>query len=64
MKRNRRRFLAFLLALTGGAACATYWAATSPRRSARWLRTMAADARRPLLPAPVKPKPAEWPAAV
>lgn len=58
MKRNRRKFI--LLSLTGAAAAATYWAATSRRRSARWLRTMLADARRPILPAPVRPKPAEW----
>jgi L-ascorbate metabolism protein UlaG (beta-lactamase superfamily) len=60
MQRNRRRFMRSLLALGGAVVCATYWAATSRRRSARWLRTMIADARRPILPAPVKPKPAEW----
>lgn len=58
--RTRRRFLSGLIALLGGATCLAYWAATSRRRSARWLRTMIADARRPLLPAPVKPNPAAW----
>jgi L-ascorbate metabolism protein UlaG (beta-lactamase superfamily) len=60
MQRNRRRFVQSLLALSGAVVCATYWAATSRRRSARWLRTIVADVRRPVLPAPAKPKPSEW----
>lgn len=50
-----------MLALSGAAVCTVYWAATSRRRSARWLRTIVADARRPIASAPVKPKPSEWP---
>lgn len=60
MQRNRRRFVRGLLIMSGAAVCATWWAATSRRRSARWLRTMIADARRPILPAPVRPRPLEW----
>ena len=61
MQRNRRRFVKTLLVLTGATLAAAYWAATSRHRSARWLRTMIADARRPIIPAPVKPMPSEWP---
>lgn len=60
--RNRRKFLKYLgvgAGLTAGAG--TWWAATSQRRTARWLRRFAADARRPILPAPEKPAPRSWP---
>lgn len=60
MKRTRRRFLAVLAGFVAGTGCAAYWAATSRRRSARWLRTMIADARREVAPTPAKPKPADW----
>src|SRR6185436_7106287 len=40
---------------------ASYWVASSRRRSARWLRQIVADARRPVTPAVVKPDPAQWP---
>ena len=60
MQRNRRKFVTTLATMVAGSACAAYWAATSPRRSARWFRTVVADARRQMLPAPAKPKLAEW----
>jgi L-ascorbate metabolism protein UlaG (beta-lactamase superfamily) len=37
------------------------WVNTSQRRAARWARQMIADARRGIPPAPVKPKPEQWP---
>ncbi len=37
------------------------WVNTSQRRAARWARQMIADARRGIAPAPVKPKPEQWP---
>ena len=46
--------------MLAGTACGAYWAATSPRRSARWFRTVIADARRQIPSAPVKPTPAAW----
>lgn len=59
---NRRTFLTVagvgLTAAVGGAA---YWVQHSPRRVARWLRQMAADTQRPLLPARARPEPAGWP---
>ncbi len=39
----------------------TLWLSTSQRRAARWLRQMMADARRRITPAPVKPRPDQWP---
>jgi L-ascorbate metabolism protein UlaG (beta-lactamase superfamily) len=39
---------------------ATTWLATSQRRAARLMRMMVADARRHVLPAPVKPTPDQW----
>src|SRR5205085_1326473 len=38
----------------------TWWVSTAKSRAARYLRTFIADARRPVLPAPVKPDPAKW----
>lgn len=62
MRRTRRRFLKYL-GLGAGltAAAGTWWAATSQRRPARWLRRLAADARRSILAAPEKPVPQSWP---
>jgi len=60
MQRTRRRFLTALGTLTAGTACAAYWTATSRRRSARWIRTIVADARRQVPAAPVKPTPGDW----
>ena len=37
------------------------WVNTSQRRATRWARQMIADARRGIPPAPVKPKPEQWP---
>ena len=39
---------------------AVYWVSTSKRRAARVLRTLIADARRPILAAPTKPTPNCW----
>src|SRR5439155_7299210 len=49
--------------LAGTAAAAggtTWWVTTAKSRAARYLRTFIADARRPIVPAPVKPEPAKW----
>ena len=59
--RSRRRFMKSMLAMTAGAGAASYWASTSRRRSARWLRQIVADARRPVIAASVKPDPRRWP---
>jgi L-ascorbate metabolism protein UlaG (beta-lactamase superfamily) len=45
------------LAAIGGA---TWWAATSNRRSARWLRTLVEDSRRAILPAPSQIAISKW----
>jgi L-ascorbate metabolism protein UlaG (beta-lactamase superfamily) len=47
--------------LTGGGAVGTWWASTSQRRSARWLRTIVADSKRTPAPASVSPRPNSWP---
>lgn len=60
MQRNRRKFVTALATMVAGSACGAYWAASSPRRSARWIRTIVADARREVPPAPAKPKPDQW----
>lgn len=61
MQRNRRTFLKYLSAGTATLlGSATWWAAVSKRRSARWLRRFAEDARRSILPAPLKPHPEAW----
>src|SRR6185369_17322188 len=60
MQRTRRRFLTAMAAFTTGTGCAAYWAATSRRRAARWMRTIVADARREVPAAPVKPTPRDW----
>jgi L-ascorbate metabolism protein UlaG (beta-lactamase superfamily) len=61
MQRNRRFFLKTCIAGTAGAVgAATFWISTSKRYAARWARTMAADAKRRILPAPQKPTPATW----
>jgi L-ascorbate metabolism protein UlaG (beta-lactamase superfamily) len=60
MQRNRRKFVTTLGVMFAGSACAAYWAATSRRRSARWIRTIVADARRQVVPAPAKPISGKW----
>ena len=60
VKRTRRKFITALATMVAGTACAAYWAATSRRRSARWIRTLVADARREVAAAPVKPAPGNW----
>jgi len=60
-KKTRRRFLKAMIAMGATAGAASYWTATSQRRSARWLRQMVADARRAIAPAPVTPNPKAWP---
>ncbi len=39
---------------------ASWWMAVSRQRAARWARRLVADARRQVVPAPVKPVPANW----
>ena len=61
MRPNRRTFLKYSLAGTGAVASgAGWWVAASKRRAARWLRTIIADARRTIAPAPLKPNPGTW----
>lgn len=57
MKFNRRKFLA---GATGVAGLGGLWLATSERRAARWFRRIVADNGRKVLPAPLKPQPAQW----
>ncbi len=62
MQRNRRQFLTILTAGAGGAlGAATWWVSASKQRAARWTRRLLADARRKIIPAPLKPTPASWP---
>jgi L-ascorbate metabolism protein UlaG (beta-lactamase superfamily) len=50
-----------MLAATGAAlGTGVYWANTSKHRAARLLRQIVADARREVLPAPVRPDPSQW----
>jgi len=61
VQRNRRTFLRYALAGSSTAiAGSTWWVSHSNRRAARWLRTLIADAQRPILPAPARPNPAAW----
>jgi hypothetical protein len=61
MKRNRRRFLSYLLAGTGTAmGGAGWWLSTSKRRVARYFRLLYADAKRNVAPAPLVPTPQAW----
>jgi L-ascorbate metabolism protein UlaG (beta-lactamase superfamily) len=62
MQRSRRRFLTCLAAgigtTLGGAG---WWIGASKQRAARWGRRLASEARRKIEPAPLRPKPSEWP---
>src|SRR3954463_10839754 len=61
MQRSRRRFLKYMLVGTGTALGASaWWAAVSKHRAARLVRSLVADARRSITPAPHKPNPAAW----
>ena len=60
MKQKRRKFLQAMAVLAGGGLAGAWWASTSQRRSARWLRTIVADSRRRVSPASFKPEPAKW----
>ena len=61
MQETRRRFLKGVAAGTGTVCgCAAWWTAVANQRAARWARRLFADARRSILPAPVKPEPAKW----
>jgi L-ascorbate metabolism protein UlaG (beta-lactamase superfamily) len=61
VKIARRRFLKFsLLGGVGFTGLTAFWLAVSQRRAARWLRTIIADSRRKILPAPSKANPAAW----
>src|SRR5678816_4649837 len=56
MQRTRRAFLKWSLAGVGTlTTAATWWAAVSKKRSARYLRVLYADAKRTMRPAPFKP---------
>ncbi|SPE62875.1 conserved hypothetical protein [Verrucomicrobia bacterium] len=62
MRPNRRKFLKYTMLGTGTALGAgSRWLAASKQRAARWARRLLADGRRAVLPAPVKPQPAQWP---
>src|SRR4030095_5987379 len=62
VKIARRRFLKFsLLGGVGFTGLTAFWLAVSQHRAARWLRTIIADSRRKILPAPSKANPAAWP---
>lgn len=61
VQKSRRKFLKFTLAgaaVTAGLSA--FWAARSNSRPGRLLRQLAADSRRKILPAPVRPNPAGW----
>ena len=60
MQRNRRVFLKCAAAGACAIGGATWWISASQRRTARWLRRLAKDARRQIAPAPVKPEPLKW----
>jgi len=61
MPRSRRLFLKYMAVGTGSAlGGAGWWIAKSKQRAARWVRRLAADARRSVLPAPVRPDPSRW----
>jgi L-ascorbate metabolism protein UlaG (beta-lactamase superfamily) len=46
--------------LSVAAGAGAWWAGTSRRRSARWMRQIIADSRRPIAPAPLQPAPGKW----
>src|SRR6266850_5437421 len=59
--RTRRNFVKGILAGIGaGIGGATFWISYSKGRGARWMRTLIADARREIVPAPVQPDPSKW----
>lgn len=60
VKQKRRKFLKLIGVIAAGGAAGTWWASTSRRRSARWLRTIVADSKRRVAPAPVTPRPSNW----
>ena len=58
---RRRRFLKSVLATTGATiGGGVWWVSTSRRGAARWTRQIIADARRSIVPAPIKPTPQQW----
>ena len=62
MPQTRRYFVRGMTAALGaGLGGAAWWVAASKRRGARLLRTILADARRPILAAPLIPEPLKWP---
>jgi L-ascorbate metabolism protein UlaG (beta-lactamase superfamily) len=60
VKQKRRKFLKTIAGLGAVGAVGAWWAGTSQRRSARWLRQIIADSRRRIVAAPVRPEPAKW----
>src|SRR5215831_3483831 len=61
MQRSRRLFLKYAAIGAGtSAAGAAWWITKSKQRAARWLRRLAADARRNILSASSKPTPSQW----
>jgi L-ascorbate metabolism protein UlaG (beta-lactamase superfamily) len=62
MRLSRKKFVRNLAAGAGVAAVGGgWWLVASKQRAARWARRLIADERRGVLPAPVKPRPGEWP---
>jgi len=58
---SRRRFLKYTAAgIASAAAVSSFWIANSHHRVARWARRILVDARRTVLPAPLRPTPGEW----
>jgi L-ascorbate metabolism protein UlaG (beta-lactamase superfamily) len=61
VQRSRRLFLKYVAAGTGTAlGGATWWVTKSKQRAARWIRRLAEDSRRNILPSPSKPTPSHW----
>jgi L-ascorbate metabolism protein UlaG (beta-lactamase superfamily) len=62
MQRSRRLFLKYVAAGAGTAfAGASWWVVKSKQRAARWVRRLAEDARRNVLPPASRPTPSQWP---
>jgi L-ascorbate metabolism protein UlaG (beta-lactamase superfamily) len=61
MQRTRRTFLKYVtVGAATGLGGASWWLAASQGRAARWGRRLIEDARRSILPAPVRPNPPAW----
>lgn len=61
MQRDRRKFLSCMAAgLAASIGGGGWWVSVSQRRTARWARRLASEARRKVEAAPCKPEPATW----